>query len=129
MIFLTTLTINLFGQTQEIDPDMVAVFKDVSCSCEFIETMNYYLSAESLEEIDKKDLLKFTKLCRCVNKKNISIYEIRSNSKGMDFYFKKGRVVYSFSLVKKNDLYYSHGKCYTFKNKRIKKQGNMTFKA
>ncbi len=128
ILFLLTLATNSFGQSQEIDPDIAELFKDISGSCEFIETLNYYLSIEFVEEIDKKDLLEFTKLCRCVNKKNIPIYEIRSNSKGMNFYFKKGSVVYSFSLEKRNDLYYSNGKCYTFKNRRVKKQGNMAFK-
>jgi len=119
---------NLNAQSQSIDSEMAKNLKAVSSSAEFISTINQYLSIHCCDEINRKDFNEFIKLCRCVNKKKIPVYQINTNSNGMEFYFKKGRWVYNFSLEHKNDLYFSKVNMYTFKKRRIKKNGAMAFK-
>lgn len=128
LLFALTLSTELNAQTQPIDPDIAEILKKVSSSSEFIRSINYYLTVQRVEELDKKAFKEYLKISKIVNKNDIPIYKINSSSMMMDFYFKKGRMVYNFSLEKKNDLYFSHVKLYTFKKRRIKKQGAMAFR-
>lgn len=128
-VFIFISFSNVYGQSQEIDAEITKLFDEVKSSCDFIETMNYYLSIELMEDIDKKEFDQFLKICRCVNKKNIPLYEIRSNTKNIDLYFKDGKKVYNFKIEKRDNLYFSTVMLYTFKNRKVKKQGRMAFKA
>lgn len=128
-LFVLTVSSNLSAQPEKIDRDIAETLKEVSCTCDFISCMNNYLSIEYMEEINEKEFKEYTKICKHINNHNIPINKITTSARGIDFFFKKGKNVYAFSLEKKNDIYYSTVKLYTFKNRRIKKQGRMAFKA
>lgn len=128
LLFLMFFALDVSGQNQDIDSEIAKNLKTVTSSSEFISIINQYLSIHSSEDIEKKEFNNFIKICRCINKKNIPVYQINTTENCMDFYFKKGRMVYSFSLEKKNNIYISNAKFYTFKNRRVKKQGSMAFK-
>lgn len=117
------------AQSQEIDPDIAKLCQKVKCTHDFIDFMNNYFKIDKMAEIDKKEFNEYADICKCINKKNIPIYKIQNHPKEITFYFKKGGDVISFNLVKNDDKYYSKFTLYTFKNKRIKKQGTMVFTA
>ncbi len=128
LLFAVAISTKLYGQAQEIDPEIAEILKKVKSSTEFIQNMNYYLTVQRVKEIDKKDFKEYMKTSRFVNENDIPVYQINSTPTQMDFYFKKGKLVYNFSLEKKNDLYFSQFKLYTFKDRHLKKQGTMSFR-
>ncbi len=128
LLLALTLSTEIYSQSQKIDQDIIEILTKVKSSSEFIRTINYYLKIQLVEEIDKNKNKEYLKISRIVNNNDIPIYRIDSNPMKLDFYFKKGKIVYNFSLEKKNDLYLSHAKIYTFKNRRLKKQGSICFR-
>lgn len=128
-IFILAFVSNTSAQTQEIDSDIVEIFKEVKSTSDFIDCCNYYFKIQRVKEVDKSEFKEYANICCDLKKKKIPLYELQTRSKEMVFYFKKGGDVYSFTLEKNNDLYYSKFTQYTFKNRRIKKQGTMVFKS
>lgn len=126
--FLFSLNALSWAQSEEIDPEIAKIFKEVKSSSDFIDYCNYYFKIQRLDEVDKNEFKEYANICCGLKKKSIPIYELQNRPKEMVFYFKKGGDVYSFTLEKNNGFYFSKFTQYTFKNRRIKKQGTMAFK-
>ncbi len=127
VFFVLLLVMNTTGQTKQIESVVVDNFKEVSCTCDLIGAFNH-MKLQICEDVDEKEFKLFVKMCQDVNKKNIPLYEIRLKDEQLEFYFKKGRMIYAFTVIKKGDLYLSNAKYYTFKGRHVKKEGLMAFK-